>query len=397
MHATSKPTPAGGASAGIFARLTGPGPAAIALLRIAGPGVEGFLRRCARSHGPDWARWQPGDVRRVQVVDAAGRVVDDALVTVHAGPPDWVLHLHLHGSPAVVRQCEALLRSCGFAEREAAAASEAGFGLEMLEAEANRLLPAMLTWRGVEWLLAQPARLSAAVEVILEMNELAAARAACREMAERASIFQWFSRPARVVVAGPPNAGKSTLVNALADETVSIVSATPGTTRDWVDVPAQLQGFPLLWIDTAGVRQSDDALEALGIERTRSLVAEGGGVVAVLDLSEPLQKQVRAMATELGTLTPLAVALNKRDLAEKNMLAAGGLPDTWRGRTVPISAATGEGLELLAGRILDSMGRLSTMLDAPAGFAPRQVERLKTAAEAPNLTALRALLRTERR
>src|SRR4029078_10587146 len=105
-------------------------------------------------------------------------------------------------------------------------------------------------------------------------------------------LRQWLRRPrveplkdgVRVVVAGPPNAGKSSLINAIAGQEKAIVTDIPGTTRDHIEVPLLLGGIPILLTDTAGLRESDETIERIGIDRARSLI-EGADVL--LWLGEP--------------------------------------------------------------------------------------------------------------
>ena len=100
----------------------------------------------------------------------------------------------------------------------------------------------------------------------------------------RDEIAIWLARPPverlkegiRVVIAGPPNAGKSSLLNALVGREAAIVAATPGTTRDLIEAPVAIGGAAFLLIDTAGLRETGDAIEAIGVDRARLSAADGG-------------------------------------------------------------------------------------------------------------------------
>lgn len=371
-----------------FEWLTGAGPAAIAIVRAAGPGVSGFLRRHVRTRQPTAA---PGDVYRARLIDADGETLDDVLVSVHGVPPTWDVRLHLHGSPWLVARCSELLRGCGLREQEPAGGLWAA--ADVLEAECHAGLPRMRSLRGARWLLAQPARLRSALAKLAESSATEEDRATCTALAEREAVFEWFSRPARVALVGPPNAGKSTLLNALAEQPVSLTSPAPGTTRDWVDVAAIVRGFPVVWLDTAGLRAEASGLEAVGAARTRELLAHADAVVVVLDATAtPVATEERAAFVEShGWLAPAAVVLNKQDLAPEHPEPP-ELPGTWRAVAVWVSATQRTGLEALLAVLLRSLGRDERLLEGPGAFTERQAALLRAAAAASGRRAYRELL-----
>ena len=395
-----RPTAKGG-----FQVLTGSGPAAIALIRVLGPQTATFIEQHVRLHrlqAP--TAWQPGRVWRAELRDANRAALDDILVSVHAAPPHWDVRLHLHGNPWLVRRCSKLLRSCGLRELGAELSSitsperkrairepvdriresSADYmtlwaATDALEAEAHALLPQMLTLHGARWLLEQVQRLRAMTAEVLVAQSLDAARAACREAAERGYVFSWFSQPLRIVLTGPPNVGKSTLANALAQRAVSLVSPNPGTTRDWVEIPGEAEGFPLIWLDTAGLRLSTDALEGAGIDRTHRLIREADAVIVVLDATDPAGRATASFLETYGDLAPVCVALNKSDLDSFGDAVRDALPETWRTRTLSVSALAQTGLDALRGELMATLGRTAVDLDLPAAFTQRQATLLKRA------------------
>lgn len=427
--------------------LTGGGPAAIAVVRIRGPAVEIFLQKHLRTRRPPAAEdWTPGRVWRGALLDADGAAIDDLLISVHAPPPRWDLRLHLHGSPWVVRRCAELLTACGLREQKEEISS-LWRARDALEAEADALLPRMQTEPGARWLLKQVELLRSALESMIarasrnfiaprapqfsggtdkpadesssEANGFVAGLSVlsgaassladeCRAILSRAAIFDWFAKPLRVALVGPPNAGKSTLANALADQPASLVSPVPGTTRDWVEIAAEARGFPVAWIDTAGLRVADDPLEAAGVARTRRLIAEADVVVIVLDINdlttvarsvvEPAVAMTREFLRTYADLQPAAVALNKSDLlagaaapVDRSSILA-GLPPAWRGRAVFISAAQRTGLEKLAEVLFAGVGRDLARFDLPSAFTPRQVRHLEAACAAADAREFKAVL-----
>ena len=120
----------------------------------------------------------------------------------------------------------------------------------------------------------------------------------------------------RTVIAGKPNVGKSTLLNTLLGEERALVSAIPGTTRDTIEEWAIINGIPLQLIDTAGLRETDDHIERLGIERTREYLRRAELVLFLFDASEPPQARDMEIFSEYP-FVPLILVMNKSDLAEE--------------------------------------------------------------------------------
>ena len=377
---------------GEYQVLTSPGPAAIAVIRVRGAQCAAFVERHVRTRGArPVVEWQPGAVFRAELVDGDGAPLDDILVSVHAPAPALDVRLHLHGNPWLVRRCTELLHDCGLR-----GASEDRTTLwptaDVLEAEAWARLPHMLTLRGARWLLGQVDRLRTAITALLDSPDLEAVRQSCAAIADRVAVVDWFAHPLRVVLAGPPNAGKSTLANALADRRVSIVSPLPGTTRDWVEVPGEALGFPVTWLDTAGLRESTDTLERAGVERTHRLIREADGVVMVLDVTEQAGLVQARFLNAYRDLAVACVALNKIDLAEPTAPLLDLLPPGWRDRVTPVSAVQRRGLEALCEMVPANLDRSAAQLDAPAAFTVRQAQLLSEAATNPDRNAVRATL-----
>ena len=167
-----------------------------------------------------------------------------------------------------------------------------------------------------------------------------------------------------VAIVGRPNVGKSSLMNALARSDRAIVTAVPGTTRDLLDEWLHIKGMPVRLLDTAGIRDTEDAIEKEGIRRTRRAVDDADLIVALIDQSVALQEEDRALLTELREKNHI-VALNKSDLPSKidktewTVLCPGDY-----GPAV-ISAVTGTGLDDLRERIRLHLG--SADLEANEG------------------------------
>jgi len=179
----------------------------------------------------------------------------------------------------------------------------------------------------------------------------------------------------RTAIVGRPNVGKSSLLNRLLRQSRAIVTPTPGTTRDTLEEVVNLKGVPFLLVDTAGIIDSVDEVEALAVERSKKAIEQADFVLFVIDASEPLADSDRQLIDLLAEKTVL-VAANKRDLQCKAELD--GLP--WL--RVSTSALTGEGLTELENGVVDFvLGGRVIASDAPLVTNPRHKEALIRAKE----------------
>jgi tRNA modification GTPase len=159
------------------------------------------------------------------------------------------------------------------------------------------------------------------------------------ELLRTADEGQILRRGIRAAIIGRPNAGKSSLLNQLLGHDRAIVSPIAGTTRDTIEETANIRGIPVVFVDTAGLRESGDAIELEGIRRTRAMVAKAELVLHVLDASEPLSAEDEQFLAEFAGKKRIVV-LNKCDLPRAS---AGPSPAS----PVPVSCLTGVGLEAL--------------------------------------------------
>jgi tRNA modification GTPase len=287
----------------IFAPATAAGRAAVAVVRLSGPGTRGALRALS----PPVPRTRQVSLRTLR--DANGAEIDQGLVLFFKGPHSYtgedVAELQVHGGPAVVGALLQALGALGLRLAEPGEFTRRAFEngkLDLAQAEGvadlidaetdaqrrqaleqlgGRLSDVQAGW--AEALTEALAMLEAAVDFPdEEAPQDAAARArpvlealvadlesaaAAAERGER--IRQGY----RIALIGAPNAGKSTLLNALAERDAAIVTATPGATRDIIEVPIVLAGYKALLADTAGLRDTDDEIEAEGVRRARAWAA----------------------------------------------------------------------------------------------------------------------------
>ena len=165
------------------------------------------------------------------------------------------------------------------------------------------------------------------------------------QLLQTASEGQILRRGIRAAIVGRPNAGKSSLLNQLLGHDRAIVSPIPGTTRDTIEETANLRGIPVIFVDTAGLREAHDTIEAEGIRRSRQSLARAELIVHVLDASAPLASDDERLLAE-GAPKKRIVVVNKIDLP-RQLAGVPVAPD----QLVEVSCATGRGIETLKDRI----------------------------------------------
>jgi tRNA modification GTPase len=300
----------------IFALSSGRPPAAVAIIRTSGP--QAFVA-CEMIAGRLPAARQPALITLRMPI--SGEEIDQALVLRFDGPKsvtgENVVEYQCHGSRAVIDALLGVLTSLsGMREAEPGEFTRRAFangridlteaeGLaDLLEAETESQRRAALlmaegglrkqieAWR--QTLVDLSARAEAAIDYVGDEEETAADEHMLGWEAQElaAELTLWLARPraeplregVRVVVAGPPNSGKSSLVNALAEAEKAIVTDVAGTTRDAIEVPLAIAGIPIILVDTAGLRESTDIVEAIGIDRAEGQMRRAD---LILWLGEP--------------------------------------------------------------------------------------------------------------
>jgi tRNA modification GTPase len=326
----------------IYAPATGAGRAAVAVLRISGPRAGDAVRALA------------GDLPRprratLRPLTHGGVALDDALVLWFEGPASYTgedaAEFHVHGGRAVVEAVLEALAAEGLRLAEPGEFTRRAFEngkLDLTQAEGvadlidaetqaqrrqalgqlgGALSERYEAWRGL--LVEALAMLEAAVDFPDEaLPEDVAARARPGLAALEAEIGEALVDAARgrrvrdgfrIALVGAPNAGKSTLLNGLAERDAAIVTSTPGTTRDIIEVPLTLGGYKVLLADTAGLRATEDTIEAEGVRRAQAWAAEADLRLWVIDAAMFHVKQ----DDEYGVVRPGDWAvINKIDLVD---------------------------------------------------------------------------------
>jgi tRNA modification GTPase len=335
--------------------LTPPGLSAIAVVRIAGLKVPEFLR--AHFTKPvRLGRCVHGDLHD------AGRVIDDAVVVLI---DETTADLNLHGGPWVVQSALGLTAREGFIVQDSARLPlphEAVDGQTLLEQEVLSHLPLARTELGVRVLLAQPDGWAA-----VQSGPAPSRDALARILADTA--LDYLLHPPRVAIVGPANVGKSTLANQLFARERSITADVPGTTRDWVGEIANVNGLPVMLLDTPGLRETEDQIERSAIRRSRDEIGRADLIVLVIDASRPLEGEQASLLDEY----PNAIrVVNKVDRP------AGWEIGPLHG--LATVAITGMGLDALRRTIVRLLcGEEPVVIDRPRCWTDRQRTTLRSA------------------
>lgn len=338
-----------------WTRLTPPGPAALASFGLCGAGATSLLERLFVPKGRRTiAELGPGDV-------AFGKVRLEAdlweeAVLGYVPPGEW--ELHTHGGPAVMQAVARRLQTEGAKELTASDWARSRSS-DPLAADALLALAQARTDRTAQLLLDQyRGALTVAVAhlaKLCEHGDLATAADELSTLRSRETLGRHLTSPWSVVLAGRPNAGKSSLLNALAGYRRAIVFPEPGTTRDLVTCSLAVDGWPVELTDTAGLRPAADTLEGAGIERAWRALATADLVLLVVDgtvgWDERLWEAIAPRALHVGgpprqeqaAWAGCLVVYNKSDLP--GHVSASAPPG------VAVSARTGQGLDALLAAI----------------------------------------------
>jgi tRNA modification GTPase len=371
----------------IVAGATPAGRGGIAIVRVSGPAAEDIARALLGSLP------SPRVATHAHFRGSDQVVIDHGLACYFPAPHSYtgesVLELNAHGSPVVV---EALIRRTlelgarraqpgEFTQRaylngkldlaqaeavadliDASSESAARAAMRSLDGEFSRRVLALS-----ENLGALRTHVEAAIDFADEQidvlseaklgERLAAARLELAALQSAGRQGRLLTQGITVVIAGRPNAGKSTLLNRLAGHDAAIVAATPGTTRDVLRERISLDGFPLHVLDTAGLREAGDDIETEGIRRARAAMAGADHILFVIDaVCDPKAGSYFEESALLPSAVPVTIVLNKIDLTSAHRSAveppsAQSLPPM-----IVLSALTGEGIDALVAHLKQRAG-----------------------------------------
>ncbi len=389
----------------IVAPATPPGKSAVALVRISGPKAFSVVHALTRK--------KPASIRshRVQfspLFNAQKKKIDEALVWAMKGPKTYTgedtVEISTHGNIIIVHQViEAAIKAGArlahkgeFTKRAFLAGkldlTQAEAISQVIEAQASSTLSAaLLHLEGVlskdirtirDQLLQLLARIEAAIDFPDEIEELspkgvlrpvASALGHIERLLDTSRQGQLLKDGVKVVIAGAPNVGKSSLLNHLTGEQSAIVTDVPGTTRDALEEVITIKGVPVRLVDTAGLRHSEDIVERIGIERTLAHVETADVVLFLVDATRPVSEEETKKIEDLRA----------RGLV---VLVAGNKADLVPGRNGPdiadvlVSAKTGVGMSVLGTELLRIAGwKERTTGTSPLLMELRHKERLLAA------------------
>jgi tRNA modification GTPase len=369
----------------IAAIATPPGKGGIGVVRVSGKNLEKLVLKLL-NFSPE-----PRRATLSKFLDDQGAVLDEGIALYFPAPHSYtgedVLELQGHGGPAIVNL---LLSSCLSAGARVAQPGEFTLRaflndkLDLVQAEsvadvidastAEAARCALRSLQGefsesihtlvrdlIELRMLVEASLDFPEEEIDPLHHLTVSRK-LESISRQVEVVFSSARQGNllregiwIVLTGQPNVGKSSLLNRLAGQEAAIVTEIPGTTRDVIHQTIELGGIPVHLLDTAGLRESDDPIEKIGMARTRTAIAKANLVLLLVDSRFGITKEDKAILDTLAPELPVATVFNKIDLLR------GALPAAWEkgdpgAKGICISAKTGAGIEALREKLLEIAG-----------------------------------------
>lgn len=367
--------------------LTARGMSAIASVALAGGDAQTILKNIFRLSSGKEAALIPGGVGYGSIVDGS-RVIDEVLVGCEGAD---ALVIHCHGNPLLVEQIVKLCQSKGatLVDTNSFVFQRYSNGSRnTIQAEAKLATQQSATLLGVKIVQAQQngGLFKWANDVLgnIDTLDVTEVHQQAERILRRSAIAERIIKGVRIVIAGPPNSGKSTLLNCLSGQQEVVVSDTAGTTRDWVSVTCRIGSVRAEFIDTAGlddVQAGNDDIEQTAQQITKELLASCDLVVYVQDITTADSQ------SEIDSDKPVVTVYNKSDLAQT--LRGSGAQEL---KSVTISAQDNTGIDALIEAILTALQINEISLEDPVVFTSRQQEILSCLTTAGNKTAVQTFI-----
>lgn len=340
----------------IIALATAPGVGAIGVIRVSGPATIAIVNSVFR--GKDLSE-VPSHTIHLGTIRDEEKIVDEVLISIFRGPNSYtkedVIEISCHGSPYIIQQLIRLLLTKGARLAKAGEFTQRAFingRFDLAQAEAVADLissenesmhqAAMNQMRGgfsqeISKLREELVHFASMIELELDFGEedvefasrddlkklIYSLKGLITRLTESFTLGNAIKNGIPTVIAGKPNAGKSTLLNALLNEEKAIVSDVPGTTRDVIEDVINVDGIAFRFTDTAGIRTTEDKVEAIGVERTYAKMKEASVIIYLIDLINDTKEDIEKQLAYLKALkVPYLLIGNKMDRADANLLNA---------------------------------------------------------------------------
>ena len=374
-----------------IATAVSPGQGSIAVIRISGTASIEISKSIVDIPGRH--DWTTHTVLYGHVTEAnQKKYIDEVLILIMKGPRSFtgedVVEIHSHGGIITVQKIlERILDRPNVRRAEPGEFSQRAVlngRLTLTQAESiNELISARsrkaaeLALNGIEGniqtkinlirgrLLEQLSEIEARIDFEEDLpnleeehvkNEIIAIKKDINELIDNAKRGSWVRSGLKVALTGKPNVGKSSLLNRLSKREKAIVTDLPGTTRDLLESEIVLEGIPVTFIDTAGIRETENVIEKMGISRTKNALNKSDLIMLIFDSSKGWTKEDESILKQIPTSIPILIVGNKSDLQDNHFLAKDKKHILDKYNQVIISAKTGQGEEELINNLLKLCG-----------------------------------------